>query len=85
MAAERAHHTATLLPSGQVLVVGGMDASALASAELFNPETGQWAAAGSLGVARSHHAACLLPTGAVLVTGGHTSSGPLAETELYRP
>ena len=85
MVAARAYHSATLLPSGQVLVVGGMDSSSLTSAELYDPSTEQWSAAGALTTARSHHTACVLPTGSVLVAGGHSSSGPLAGTELYVP
>ena len=40
----RAFHTATLLPDGQVLVVGGYKnyKSALASAELYDPASGTW-------------------------------------------
>jgi len=39
MATARQIHTATLLPTGEVLVAGGVDAtgSALASAEIFSP------------------------------------------------
>src|SRR5674476_678566 len=46
-------HTATLLPSGQVLVAGGIGSSGLlASAELYDPATNTWSAAGSLTTAR---------------------------------
>src|SRR5215468_10815367 len=46
-------HTATLLPSGLVLVVGGNDASfhPTASAELYDPASGTWTATGSLNTA----------------------------------
>src|ERR1017187_4454393 len=48
--APRAFHTATLLPSGQVLVVGGYNASSgfLSSAELYDPASGTWTATGAL-------------------------------------
>jgi hypothetical protein len=38
MTTQRAFHTATLLPNGQVLVAGGFDSNglALASAELYH-------------------------------------------------
>lgn len=75
LAQARAHHTATLLQDGRVLVVGGRGTDALstlASCELFDPKKGRWAACAPLAVARSHHAATLLEDGRVLVTGGTT-------------
>src|SRR5215813_855417 len=47
-------HTATLLPSGLVLVVGGLDETfnATASAELYDPASGTWTATGNLNTAR---------------------------------
>ena len=50
----RSDHTATLLPSGQVLVAGGTRQQYyLSSAELYDPATGTWSSTGSLGTARS--------------------------------
>ncbi|MBZ0090397.1 MAG: hypothetical protein K8H90_08480, partial [Thermoanaerobaculia bacterium] len=42
LSSERNRHTATLLPSGKVLVAGGVDenSTALSSAELYDPATG---------------------------------------------
>ncbi len=49
----RDRHTATLLPSGKVLVAGGDNgAGVLSSAELYDPASGTWTATGSLGTAR---------------------------------
>ncbi len=84
----RFHHTATLLPDGRVLVVGGEQGhTPLASAELYDPATGTWSATGSLNTARDSHTATLLPSGKVLVAGGReTDPGPsLASAELYDP
>jgi hypothetical protein len=84
----RAIHTATLLASGKVLVVGGVDGSTgyLASAELYDPKTGTWSATGSLSVARDNFTATLLHSGEVLVVGGiNGSTGNLASAELYDP
>ena len=81
----RGFQTATLLPNGKVLVVGGSGflASAglashlvpAASAELYDPKTRSWSSAGSLRTARWLHTATLLQNGKVLVVGG-TSSPP---------
>src|SRR5450759_78377 len=82
----REGHTATLLPSGQVLVAGGYGSSAaLASAERYDPATNTWSAAGSLTTARIDHTATLLPSGQVLVAGGFDGSGALASAERYDP
>jgi hypothetical protein len=81
MAVPRADHTATLLPNGQVLVVGGyraassglsFEGNSLAGAELYDPTTGVWARTAAMAVPRDSHTATLLPTGKVLVVGGET-------------
>jgi hypothetical protein len=62
----REGHTATLLPSGKVLVAGGAGSSAtLSSAELYDPLTGTWTATGSMVASRQFHTATLLPSGFV--------------------
>jgi WD40 repeat protein len=75
------YQTATLLPDGRVLAVGGQGTKA----ELFNPSTGAWSVAASLNRPRSYATATLLPNGEVLVTGGSDGSAPLASAELYDP
>ena len=77
LATARQAHTATLLPSGKVLVAGGENNSGsgpLASAELYDPATNAWSAAGSLATARRSHTATLLPSGKVLTAGGYNGS-----------
>src|SRR6185369_4934368 len=67
----RAHHTATLLPNGMVLVAAGQgNRGALARAELYDPASGTWTATGRLNTARYWHTTTLLPNGTVLVAGG---------------
>ena len=71
MTTERFTHTATLLQSGKVLIVGGQGYSGcLASAEIYDPTVGAFAAAGTLATARSVHTATLLQDGRVLIVGG---------------
>jgi hypothetical protein len=87
----RRFHTATLLPSGKVLIVGGADRNdnAQASAELFDPATKAFAATGPMAAARTSHQALSLKDGRVLVVGGRnsnsTSADALASTEIYDP
>ncbi|WP_051293113.1 Kelch repeat-containing protein [Citrifermentans bremense] len=81
----RANFTATLLPSGQVLVVGGGfgDVEAFASTELYDPVSDSWSEDSSLINGRYYHTATLLPSGKVLVAGGLYSGVPLNSAELY--
>ena len=73
----REFHTATLLPSGKVLVAGGYNGGgSLNSAELYDSATGTWTATGSLATPRDPHTATLLPSGKVLVAGDTMAVGP---------
>ncbi|NLY16918.1 MAG: hypothetical protein GXZ05_11180 [Gammaproteobacteria bacterium] len=64
LVAARYSHTATLLPTGQVLVAGGWGSSGyLVSAELYNPVTNTWTLADNLATGRRAHTATLLPSG----------------------
>jgi hypothetical protein len=80
-------HTATLLPSGKVLVAGGVSSgSGRASAELYNPATGTWSATGSMTTAHFSHTVTLLHSGKVLVAAGFSNSiGAVTASELYDP
>jgi N-acetylneuraminic acid mutarotase len=85
MSGPRVVHTATLLNSGKVLVVGGAGTGGyLASAELYDPATNSWSPAASMSISRGYHTATLLPSGQVLVAGGF-DGGVLASAELYTP
>jgi hypothetical protein len=76
-------HTAILLPTGKVLVTGGMGAAGnLSSAELYDPSTGRWSATGNFNTARSQHTATLLSNGKLLLVGGNGKE-VLADTESY--
>lgn len=86
LAKARYSHTATLLPDGRVLAVGGFDdTNAVAAAELYDPATKAWSPAGAMATARYLHAATLLPNGKVLVSGGISVSTAVPTNELYDP
>ena len=78
----RFSNTATLLLNGNVLVVGGYNAEALSSVELFDPSADTWTSVRSLNAARGYHTATLFPSGQVLVAGGYNGSNSLASAEL---
>src|SRR5260221_10811574 len=66
MSTARQNHTATLLPSGKVLVAGGYNGTnAVASAEVYDPATGLWTSTGPMTTNRYCHTATLLPNGKV--------------------
>ena len=86
LAVKRELHTATLLPSGKVLVVGGYGINGpLATAKVYDPASNTWNATGSLAAARAAHTATALPSGKVLVVGGLGEAGLLGSAELYDP
>jgi Kelch motif/Galactose oxidase, central domain len=90
MITPRAAHTATLLPSGQVLIVGGCSVNGCElddrgrTTELYDAKTG-FRAGPSLLRPRVGHAAVRLRDGSVLVVGGWTKSQPTNTAELYEP
>jgi hypothetical protein len=87
MTASRMNATATLLPSGRVLVAGGFNASdtsiVFSSTELFNPATGTWSNDATMTSVRSQHTQTLLPNGNVLIAGGFDGNNGVAVAELY--
>jgi WD40 repeat protein len=83
---DRFGHTATLLPNGKVLAIGGYNGGALSSVEIYDPSTGTWSAAGTLAKARQLHTTTVLPNGKVLVAGGQGSlvfNDAVSKVELY--
>jgi hypothetical protein len=89
MSEPRSGHTATLLPDGRVLLIGGMISVcgaevSTASTEIYDPLTGTTKPSGKLSMPRAGHTATLLADGDVLVTGGGADQKALLCAELYR-
>lgn len=83
----RAWHSATMLPDGKVLVLGGVGAAGrvISAPEIYDPETGTSQPLTLPGLAaRAYHTATLLTTGQVLVVGGWSGTGrALVRAELF--
>lgn len=85
----RSGHTATVLPDGTVLLLGGVDVdgSVIAAPEILDPQSGDITVVeGTRLRARSYHAATLLTDGHVLITGGVAQDGrTLQDADLWNP
>jgi len=87
MSVPRDNQTATLLPDGRVLEVGGGSRTAgfLASAEIYDPVVNRRSRGGRLDQPRAFHATTLLPGGEVLTMGGLNDCGALSSAEVFSP
>jgi hypothetical protein len=87
MAEQREGPAAAPLPDGRVLVAGGTFNDGadhyLQSAELYDPVTGSFSAAGAMTSRRYAAAAAPLTDGRVLVAGGNAGSNRLQSAELF--
>jgi hypothetical protein len=72
----RRGHTATRMPSGNVVAIGG-ETTGQIKAELYVPGTGDWHILSGPSVLHELGASSLLPSGDVLVAGGNTSENLL--------
>ena len=75
-------HTATLLPSGWVLVAAGASNT---HAEVYDPDTASWSAGDPLPAARRRPSATLLADGRVLIAGGLQGNTSAGTASLYTP
>jgi hypothetical protein len=84
MASSRRYPTATRLPSGNVLIVGGQDTSVLTTTERYRPISKKFVPSGQLGNPRLRHTATYLGKGKVLIVGGCDAQRiPYASSEIY--
>jgi len=84
MADARGGHTATLLPNGHVLVVGGNNGSAtLSGVEDYDPGANRWSEDAPMSVARWLHTSTLLPNSQVVVLGGADGTTALNSAERF--
>ena len=77
LAQPRTGHTATLLPDGRVLVLGGeniVSRDPIDSVEIFDPIIESWTPGPALPQPRANHVAVLLTNGTLLVAGGGRSA-----------
>ena len=85
MNVSRAWHTATLLPNGTVLVIGGNNGVDVGTAELYNPVNDHWDSHSNMNTSRYGHTATLLSDGRVLVGGGRSNNFVIKSVELFDP
>lgn len=86
----RSQPVLTLLPNGKVLAAGGAhgngwEKNALATCELYDPDTGMWTSTASMIKPRLNGGGVLLQNGLVLAAGGVNANGPIKTSELYDP
>ena len=94
MTTRRNRHTAVLMPDGQVLILGGVDAVlipmipffgpampwVLSSTEVFDPVAGRFGVSASMHAARDEPTATLLSNGKVLIVGGGIDAAELYDS-----
>jgi Kelch motif/Galactose oxidase, central domain len=90
MTTARAGYTATTLPSGKVLIAGGLDnhGNVLDTAEIYDPASGKFTlTVTAMSDRRAFQTATLLPNGKVLVAGGVTdlAGGTSNTADLFDP
>jgi len=77
------------LTDGRILIEGGINpsnlVSDLASAEIYDPQTGIWSLTGSMNIPRADQSAALLQSGKVIVAGGDSPPRSPSTSEIFDP
>jgi Kelch motif len=90
MSGQRVESAFAMLSDGKVFVVGGFAVPGgpdplLATAEIYDPNTGAWSPAGAGSIGSFDLTATSLPDGEVLVVGGLVQAGVTSSAELFDP
>ncbi len=93
MANARQFANSVVLPSGEVLVMGGNtsgwkfnDTGSVLPCEIWSPLTGTWRTVASISVPRNYHSvALLLPDGRVYLGGGGLGGADHQDAQLFTP
>ena len=85
----RSFHISVKLKNGKVLIAGGGNKRGYSifsnTAEIYDPDTGQFQATGNMNSPRGMFTATLLNSGKVLVAGGLDGYYPMKSAEIYDP
>jgi cellulose synthase/poly-beta-1,6-N-acetylglucosamine synthase-like glycosyltransferase/transposase len=82
----RAYHTSSLLPNGQVLILGGTNGTVnYSAAELYNPATGTFTVISSTNTARAYASTVVLPNGKIVTLGGSSATDAETTTAATAP
>ncbi len=92
----RVFHDAVVLPTGEVLVIGGntsgvlfSDSGTVLTPELWNPQTGQWRSLANMAIPRNYHSVALLLQDGRVLSGGGGLCGNCAvnhqDAEIFSP
>jgi len=92
----RNYHSSVVLPTGEVMVIGGIpesdvfsDNNSILVPELWNPNTGQWTQLAAMAVPRNYHSiSMLMLDGRVYTAGGGLCGGCSTnhpDAEIYSP
>ena len=82
----RYYHTATLIPGGRVVFIGGENSGgAISQVEQFDNAIPAMYSSSVMLNGRSHHGMSMLMDGRVLHSGGEDGDGTMAKSEIYDP